>query len=208
MKNRMEIIIFFIFLSIFTITALIISNPGFMPEYEVKIIHFVQHMLKFVPVSVPVFMTDSWYGQITLIVLLFAVIFLINKKYKDAIIIILALPAAKYIYGVLKMLIERPRPPLESRLVEVSSFSFPSGHSTMSMVLFGLLIYFAYKFINNKVLKTVIIVSLALFILLIGFTRIWLGVHYPTDIIGGYSLGICFICFCIFIDKLKISKSK
>ena len=81
------------------------------------------------------------------------------------------------------------------------------GHSTMSMMFYGFLIYFAYKFIKNKILRNVIITFLCLTILSIGFTRIWLGVHYPSDILGGFSLGLFWLSLFVVLDKIDWKKT-
>ena len=71
------------------------------------------------------------------------------------------------------------------------------------MVLYGLLIYFVYKYVKNRILKIALISVLSILIIAIGFSRVWLGVHFPTDVIGGFALGICCLCLFIYIDKFK-----
>ena len=77
----------------------------------------------------------------------------------------------------------------------------------MSMMFYGFLIYFAYKFIKNKILRNVVITFLCLTILSIGFTRIWLGVHYPSDILGGFSLGLFWLSLFVVLDKIDWTKA-
>lgn len=204
MKNKKLYIVFLVSLSIFLFLAFIVYKHNYISNYELKIINFIQKNLAAIPLKVPVFITDLAYGIIrNYIVWIVALIFLICKKYKDFIIFLLALPITQYLYSYIKIIIARPRPPIEMRLIEVKHYSFPSGHSIMSMVLYGLLIYFVYKYVKNRILKIALISILSILIIAIGFSRVWLGVHFPTDVIGGFALGICCLCLFIYIDNFK-----
>lgn len=92
----------------------------------------------------------------------------------------------------MKLLINRPRPNV-MRLVYEKETSFPSGHAMLSITLYGLLIYFIYSKISKNSVKWILITGLSSIILLIGISRIYLGVHYTTDIIGGYLLGMIYL---------------
>lgn len=94
----------------------------------------------------------------------------------------------------LKYLFNRPRPSVE-HLVAAKHASFPSGHAMGSMLFYGTLILLAYKYIDHKSMRLVIQITLGIIILLIGASRIYLGVHYPTDILGGYLLGGAWLMF-------------
>jgi len=96
---------------------------------------------------------------------------------------------------LLKQLFARARPQLWERTVDVRFYSFPSGHAMMSMVIYGLLSYFlASRFPRWRVG----IFSLTLVLIAaIGFSRLYLGVHWPTDIIAGYTAGLVWLISCI-----------
>ena len=106
-------------------------------------------------------------------------------------------------YRILKGIYMRPRPDV-LRLIYESNYSFPSGHATLSMVTYGLLILELYYRIKNKKIRNLSCALLAFLILGIGISRIYLGVHYFTDIIGGYLVGL----ILIFIDVLLVEKKK
>ena len=90
---------------------------------------------------------------------------------------------------VLKRIIRRARPD-HLRLIKETGFSFPSGHSMISICLYGFLIYLCYTKIKDKRIKIPCIVLLSILILLVGISRIYVGVHYPSDVLGGYLLTI------------------
>ncbi|WP_347158125.1 phosphatase PAP2 family protein [Pontibacter chitinilyticus] len=92
---------------------------------------------------------------------------------------------------VLKQFFDRPRP--LSPLVHASGLSFPSGHSMIAASFYGLIIYLVWKNVKPPLLRYGLVVLLAIFILLIGFSRIYLRVHYATDVLAGFSAGFLWV---------------
>ena len=113
-----------------------------------------------------------------------------NKKYAKCIVLNLAL--VFLLNRLLKLIIARPRPEI-LRLVPEEGYSFPSGHAMVSMGFYGFLIYLIYTKLKNKKVKYPLIIFLSLLILTIGISRIYLGVHYFTDIIGGFIIAIIYL---------------
>lgn len=99
---------------------------------------------------------------------------------------------------ILKHIICRPRPN-HLRLIVENGYSFPSGHAMISICLYGLLIYLVNKKIKNKLLKIILTILLIILILGIGISRIYVGVHYPSDVLGGYLLSLSILIFNITI---------
>src|SRR5215204_3165165 len=120
----------------------------------------------------------------------------------------IALSSLALMFG-LKHLFDRDRP-LVPLLEEARGLSFPSGHALMSVTFYGLLIYIVYKGFKNRAFKWVVIGLLILLILVIGFTRIYLRVHYTTDVIAGYCIGFLWLVFAVwFLNRLeKYSRQK
>lgn len=105
-----------------------------------------------------------------------------RRKYKEATIIATIVSGAALLNVVLKLIFERPRPDLWEQLIIETSHSFPSGHAMISAALGLGIILICW---STKYRWPSIIVS-SVYILLIGFSRLYLGVHYPTDILGGW----------------------
>ena len=134
---------------------------------------------------------------LTIIAILCA-IFIKNKKIAFAIPINLILSTILNL--VLKNIVERPRP-IGYRLIDETGYSFPSGHSMISAAFYGLIIYFIWKNVKNTKLKYISCILLALLILLIGISRIYLGVHYASDVLGGFTISIAYLI--IFTSTFK-----
>ena len=91
--------------------------------------------------------------------------------------------------AVLKVAIRRERPELLDPLIVERGFSFPSGHSALGMVAYGILAVLVSRSRLPRPWRTAIIIGLGALVALIGISRIWLGVHYPTDVIAGWAAG-------------------
>ncbi len=88
------------------------------------------------------------------------------------------------------------------------SYSFPSGHATMSMCFFGLLIYLGFHFFQRPLWRWWWAVLMLVLIMLVGLSRIYFGVHYPTDVLGGYILGGFWLLSLIGGTNLHLSQKK
>ena len=91
---------------------------------------------------------------------------------------------------------ERPNIPL---LREAKGLSFPSGHALMSVTFYGLIIYMVFKSVRNRELKWTLITLLILLIMIIGLSRIYLRVHYASDVMAGYCIGFLWLVFAVYM---------
>lgn len=140
-----------------------------------------------------------------ILILVSLVILLICKDKKMGLIIIINLLVSILLNIIFKGIIQRDRP-LEDFLITESGYSFPSGHSMVSMAYYGLIIYFIYKKIKAKRVRNVLMILIGLLILAIGFSRIYLGVHFASDVIGGFLISIIYLVCVIKLLNLKYYK--
>jgi undecaprenyl-diphosphatase len=98
----------------------------------------------------------------------------------------------------LKILFGRQRPDIPL-LKEAQGLSFPSGHAFMSVTFYGLLIYIVWKTVKPKWLKWLLVILLVILILLIGFSRIYLRVHYPSDVLAGFTTGFLWLIISLWV---------
>lgn len=140
----------------------------------------------------------------------FLIILLIITKIRDkvGIPIVITTIVSGVLNIVLKNIFLRQRPSFE-QLVFEDSFSFPSGHSMATATIYSMIIYLSCKYIKNKKMKYFVNVISVLVILFIGVSRIYLRVHYFSDVIAGWILGIVIVLiYSIFEDSLKIQNKK
>lgn len=97
----------------------------------------------------------------------------------------------------LKLLVQRARPFWEDPLARESTFSFPSGHSLGAVVTYGLIAYGIYLLTRRRSIWLATAVGLAIVVLAIGYSRMYLGVHYFSDVIGGFALGGFWLAACV-----------
>ena len=156
-------------------------------ENRTRIMRFISFLAKHTFLIPLIFLLITW--------------FLIKKNKWMAIRTATVLLSSLLLMSILKRLIQRQRPP--DPLVEgITNYSFPSGHAFMSVAFYGLLIWFASVYISNKWMRRLVIAFLLLVIAAIGFSRIYLRVHYATDVIAGICIGFVWLDFCLwFIDK-------
>ena len=144
------------------------------------------------------------FGGAIFLITLTVILFILIKNKKIGLSILTNLVVIAGLNQVIKRILQRPRP-TEYKIIEETGYSFPSGHSMVSMAFYGYLIYLIYKYVKNKYIKWISIIALSILICFIGISRIYLGVHYTSDVLGGFLLSISYlIIYVSVVNKFLI----
>ena len=144
---------------------------------------------------IPFFKVVSFLGSAKFLIPLMIVMIIAMKFKKEGFYIIFGISISCLLNEILKRIVRRNRPVY--KVVNESGFSFPSGHAMNNMVFYGLIINYLCKNIKRKSLKILSVSFMMLLVLLIGFSRIYLGVHYFSDVVCGYIIGILYLILYI-----------
>ena len=153
-------------------------------------------------ILLPITWLGEWTNVMILAVLVSAFLFRL-RQYR----LILALSVSTFgslgFTYLTKLLVERPRP-LYAIILENSS-SFPSAHATIAVAFYGFLAYLLFEKTKNKLHHSLIVLAAIILILAIGFSRLYLGVHYLSDVLAGYLVGLAWLIAGITLAARKRS---
>ena len=194
-KNAAIIFIFFI---IFSFCILCLPS---ITSIDVQCIKYIQTLFADVNSQIPIIMGGTVFYVMTIIPLFIVSCYFYLKKLYRKIFLYCSVPfIAYFVNSVIKIITDRPRPPIELQIEEhMSSSSYVSRHTFVSACIYLLFIYLVCTYCKNKVLRFFLILVSLLWILFEGFSRIWLGVHHPSDVIGAFILSIPFVIVYIRI---------
>ncbi|KJY64259.1 Membrane-associated phospholipid phosphatase [Lactobacillus helsingborgensis] len=182
-----------IFLILYAAWAILVASENqFIHEFDRTVINIICNnnpiLIKFATVFTNLGNTNVIMVETILLVIVLALF----KKFAYAFFTAGTMIAANGYNWIIKHAIARHRP-FTHHLVAAHGYSFPSGHSVGSATLFGILIVLTILLVKNKAAKTVLCIVWACFPILIGYTRIFSHVHYPSDVVGGFLEGIAFL---------------
>lgn len=197
--NKYYLITILLMLLTFILVKIYYSNDllTFDTYLHDKLINFVNKSL-----VTNIFKVITFLGSVYFYIILLIIILFINKKlfYKLSTSLIITWSLS----FIIKNIIRRDRP-VTCLIDKPSDYSFPSGHSTCSVLLYGLSIYFINKSALNKSVKLVLSIFLSLLILLICFSRIYLGVHFVSDVLAGILLGsLSLVMFIRYFERRNV----
>lgn len=148
------------------------------------------------------------FGGAICLIFISIILFIVIKNKKIGLTIISNLVIVTILNQLLKGILQRPRPE-EFRIINESGYSFPSGHSMISMAFYGFFIYLIYKNVKNKYLKWSLITILGILIMSIGVSRIYLGVHYTSDVLAGFLIAISYlIAYISIVNKFVLKRTR
>ncbi len=143
-------------------------------------------------------------GSTAVLVLLTALVILfllLAGKWQIALFVLVSVGGGQIVSSLLKLGIDRPRPELVSHLMTESSLSFPSGHAMMSAVTYLTLGSLLARIVPQRRLKVFFIGVAVLLTFLVGTSRVFLGVHWPSDVLGGWCAGFAWALICWLIAR-------
>lgn len=156
------------------------------------------------PVLTQAFMWITLLGQAWIVYGLtgVAMLMLVRKRhFAYAMSLAIAVASTGLLILILKGLLERPRPPLEFQAYLETWYSLPSAHAALAMALYGTLAVLSLRLFDRAILRYVVASLCVLLVVLIPFSRVYLGVHYPSDVVAGLAIG----ALCVWLG-LKYEK--
>jgi undecaprenyl-diphosphatase len=121
----------------------------------------------------------------------------------DAALVLLALAGSEALFLLFKDLFDRPRPHFVDPLLVLSTSSFPSGHATVSCAVYGALAYVAARHVRGRRTRVAIAAAAGVLVLAIGFSRVYLGVHYLSDVLAGTALALAWLSICAYVTERR-----
>lgn len=183
---------------VFSILTLLVLYLPSMREIDSTILRSVRLALSPFPSYIPVFVCEFGranaylWPQITA-----ACVLVSHRMYLKAFMLILFVQIGFLLKELIKNYVCRPRPD-ESGL---STFSFPSGHSSFTMCFCGIIIYLIHCYVRSDFWRNFLIILFGLWIFMVGLSRMWLGAHFLSDVLAGMFLGFFLVNLFIILDK-------
>ncbi|WP_335872781.1 phosphatase PAP2 family protein [Bacillus sp. 2205SS5-2] len=144
----------------------------------------------------------TWFGTtpgvIIFLIVMFGVLAFVYRDYRGALLLITMVILTNELNKLLKDFFQRERPSINSA-IEAIGYSFPSGHAMTGLLAYGLATYLLLNKHKSFKVSLVVGISGAIFILLLGFSRIVLSAHYPTDVLAGHLMGLTLLIFSIYL---------
>ncbi len=174
-----------------------------LTSFDFVVMHGVWKMRSDWLTEAMLFVTDLGSKHVSFpLMYILIVFFLLVKNPKLSLIVVFNLIGVREVNKWLKSVYHRTRPD-EWPLIHETGLSFPSGHAMNSAAFFGFLGYLLWKYLRNKGIQAGYVLVLTwMFIGLIGFSRVYLGVHFPTDVLGGFTAGAIWLILTLMLMKL------
>lgn len=195
MKKNIKWIFCILCLIIFCVLGFLVLTNNEL-KFDTIVYEFISKYINTNTTYIVKFITNLGSAFAVITITFSTLIVLKNKKIGTFMAVDLAL--ITIFQYILKPIFGRIRP-VEINLIEESNYSFPSGHSLTAMAFYGFIIYLIYK--SNLKYKKIYIILLSIVILLIGLSRVYLGVHFITDVLGGFTFALFYLT--IFIHSVK-----
>lgn len=178
-----------------TLTVMVMYTP-WLRDVDMEMLKAIRRFLGQFPSYIPVFFSNYggvgnfWWPQITA-----GAVLVSHQKYLKAFLLVFFTQGSYIFVDFIKNIICRERPTLHH------GYSFPSGHTTITMCFYGIVIYLIMKYTRSPFWRYTLSIFFGFMIFMVGLSRLWLGVHFLTDVIAGLFLGFIFVNLYIIFDK-------
>jgi undecaprenyl-diphosphatase len=181
-------------------------RQGAFDTLDVRVISWLHQ--RETPAGVMAWTAVSWFGSIGLILVstAVAITFAARGSWLKLLVWTFAAGGVAILNQTLKFAFQRARPEFAPDTLRLHSWSFPSGHAMDSLVVYGLLAYLVLERVKWPALRRLIVVGAGLFVAAIGVSRLYLGVHYPSDVIAGFLAGGAWLTACVLAYQLARSR--
>lgn len=186
------------------------DQSGLLLSADLRVTHMLQsfHPMALTKAMIAV----SWFGyapQIVFLVILTAAALVVLHKRRQAIELIVSCFCTLELTSIFKSLIHHPRPNASQAHVflQLHDYSFPSGHVVFYVVFFGFLWYLVYT-LSRSYKRTIGLILLGIPIVSIGYSRVFLGEHWASDVVGGYILGCLILMACIRFEQWRKARTR
>lgn len=177
------------------LTLMVLYMPG-LREIDMEILKAVRKFLAPYPSYIPAFFSNYggvgnfWWPQITACAVLVS-----HQKYLKAFLLVFFTQGAYFLVDIFKNFVCRERPCIHA------GYSFPSGHTTTTMCFYGIIIYLILYYVRNTFWRYFLAIFFGLIIFFVALSRMWLNVHFLTDVLAGLFLGFLLVNLYIILDK-------
>ena len=144
---------------------------------------------------------------LTALTVVLAIFFGLRRNWSDMLLVIFARVTASWLNDLLKAIFARPRPFFLDPIATAAFYSFPSGHVMGSVIVYGLLAYLLLQRKPSRPVRLVIIGVTTLIVLLVGLSRMVLGVHYLSDVLAGFAAGGAWLVVCVWLRGVMNSSA-
>jgi undecaprenyl-diphosphatase len=190
----------------FGLIALLVSDKK-IAQFDSTIIAAVQGFESPGLTSIMKFFTFIGSGTQVAIIALLVLFFLFKVLHhrRELILFIWVVLGSTILNEILKAIFHRARPTIH-RIVEANGFSFPSGHSMAAFSLYGIIAFLLWRHISTSLGRGLLIIFSIFMIIMIGVSRIYLGVHYPSDVLGGFLASGCLLAVSIWFYQRNMER--
>ena len=177
--------------------------------FDTTVIHFVQGME--IPWLTTIMKLFTWIGSLYTVapisVIAFLLLYFVVHKRQQAFLLVTVMAGTVLLNNLLKIYFRRERPEIY-RIINVNGFSFPSGHAMMALSLYVIIAFIAWHYVRTTSRRVLLLLFATFMIIAIGTSRIYLGVHYPSDVVGGIAASALWLTIVISVYSWHQNRRK